>query len=73
MNCHVCGAKMNRIVTDLPFKLRNTGIVVVKGLPVVQCQSCREYLLDDPVMEEVEHILKQAGKSVEFEVVKFAA
>jgi YgiT-type zinc finger domain-containing protein len=64
---------MNRILTDIPFKLRDTGIIVVKGLPVIQCESCREYLLDDAVMEQVEDILSHAGKSIELEVVKFAA
>lgn len=73
MICHVCEAEMSRIITDLPFKLRDTGIVVVKDLPVIQCESCREYLLDDSVMEQVENIINHAGKSVEFEVVKFAA
>ncbi len=73
MICHVCGAEMNRITTDLPFKLRDNGIVVVRDLPVIQCSSCREYLLDDAVMEQVEGILNRAGKSIEFEVVKFAA
>ena len=73
MICHVCGAEMNRIITDLPFKLRNTGIVVIKGLPVIQCETCREYLLEDTIMEQVENILNHAEKSVELEVVKFAA
>ena len=73
MICHVCGAKMSQVITDLPFKLRDTGIVVIKGLPVIQCESCREYLLEDTVMEQIEGILNHAGKSIEFEVVKFAA
>lgn len=73
MICHVCGAKMSQVITDLPFKLRDTGIVVIKGLPVIQCESCREYLLEDAVMEQIEGILDHAGKSIEFEVVKFAA
>jgi len=73
MICHVCGAEMKRTITDMPFKLRDTGIVVVKELPVIQCESCREYLLDDAAMEQVEGVLSQAGKSIEFEVVRLAA
>ncbi len=38
MICHVCEAEMSRIITDLPFKLRDTGIVVVKDIPVRQCK-----------------------------------
>ncbi|OGL42439.1 MAG: YgiT-type zinc finger domain-containing protein [Candidatus Schekmanbacteria bacterium RBG_16_38_11] len=73
MNCHVCGSKMDETITDLPFKVRDTSIVIVKDMPVLQCQSCREYLLKDSIMQRLENILKAADRSVELEIVKFAA
>ena len=73
MNCHVCGSKMDETITDLPFKVRDTSIVIVKDMPVLQCQSCREYLLKDYIMQRLENILKAADRSVELEIVKFAA
>jgi len=73
MKCHICGAKMKKTRTNLPFKVSNDSIVIVNELPVVQCQSCREYLLEDSVMKRLEHILKESGKSVELEIVRFAA
>ena len=73
MNCHVCGASLKPVVTDLPFKVNETAIVIIKGLPAMQCENCQEYLIEDPVMERVEVILHKTGATVELEVVSFAA
>lgn len=73
MKCHVCGAKMSPQVTDLPFKLNETTIVILKGLPVRQCDGCNEYLLEDSVMERVEEILRQANSQAELEIIRYAA
>jgi YgiT-type zinc finger domain-containing protein len=47
MKCTVCGAAMKPVTTDLPFKLSENHIVIVKQLPVLQCGACREYLIED--------------------------
>ncbi len=73
MKCHVCGSKMENMITDLPFKINQTTIVILKGLPVSQCISCREYLLDDSVMESVEGILERVDSEAELEILKYAA
>lgn len=73
MKCHVCGSHLERVTTDLPFKVSERGIVIIKDLPVLQCENCREYLIEDPVMERVEKILEQGGDALELEVVRFAA
>ncbi len=51
MRCHVCGAEMRETKTDLPFKLTERSIVVVREVPAIQCSGCREYMLSDKVME----------------------
>lgn len=73
MKCHICGGQLQAMTTDLPFKVRENSIVIVKGLPALQCENCREYLLEDSVMERVDAILEKAGTSAELEVVRFAA
>ena len=73
MKCHVCGSKMKPVVTDLPFKVHNNTIVVLKNLPVLQCEGCTEYLLDDPVMQRVEKIIAKVDIVAELEVIKYAA
>lgn len=73
MKCHVCGSGMRRIVTDLPFKTGDHAIVIIKDLPVLQCDGCREFLIEDSVMERVEALLAKSGAAAELEVVRFAA
>ena len=47
MRVAVCGVELKPTRTDLPFKVGDTRIVILKNLPVVQCGSCPEYLLED--------------------------
>lgn len=73
MECHVCGANLEPVVTDLPFKVNQKKIVIVEDLPVHQCSQCREFLLEDRVMARVETILETTGAMTKLEVVKYAA
>jgi len=73
MNCHTCGSPMSTLVTSLPFKMSPASIVILKNLPVIQCNNCSEYLLDDPVMERVDAILNNVDLSAELEVISYAA
>ncbi len=73
MNCRVCGSEMHETSTDLPFKVAESTILILKSLPVIQCNGCGEFLIVDAVMERVEAILKKADTSVELEVVRYAA
>ena len=73
MKCHVCGSKMKSIITNLPFKVNETTIVILKDLPVLQCDSCSEYLLDDHVLKSVDEILRKIDTAAGLEVIKYAA
>ncbi|MCY4388495.1 MAG: type II toxin-antitoxin system MqsA family antitoxin [Desulfurellaceae bacterium] len=73
MKCTVCGAGMSPTTTDLPFKLSEERIVILKQLPVLQCTSCREYLIEDAVMARIEALLGRADSSAELEVLRYAA
>ena len=72
MRCTRCGAPMHEETTDLPFKVGATEIVVVRGVPVLECENCTEYLLLDAAMERIEEILEQRTPAAEIEVVRFA-
>ncbi len=73
MRCGVCGATLVLGITTLPFKVSDTTIIILKELPVYQCDNCSEYLLEDPVMSRVEQILAAVDTSAELEIIKYAA
>jgi len=73
MNCSVCGSDLKSIVTDLPFKISESTIVILKELPVQQCSNCLEYLIEDGIFEHVEKILSQVDTQAELEIVRYAA
>ena len=73
MKCLVCGATLRSITTDLPLKVSDRTIVVVKRLPVMQCEGCIEYLIEDSVLAKVDELLSGVDRSIELEVVPFAA
>ena len=62
MKCTVCGAELKATRTDLPFKVRETGIVILKNVPVVQCANCPQYLLEDAVVGRVDEILARGQR-----------
>jgi YgiT-type zinc finger domain-containing protein len=57
MRCTVCGAELKPTTTDLPFKISDSTIVILKSLPVVQCVKCPEYLIEDAVLRRVDELL----------------
>ena len=73
MRCTVCGALMSPVVTDLPFKLSEERIVILKQLPVLQCTACREYLIEDAVMARIDAMLARTDRTAELEVLRYAA
>jgi YgiT-type zinc finger domain-containing protein len=73
MKCHMCGSELKPQITDLPFKISETSIVILKGLPVLQCENYSEYALEDPVMERLEQRLKRVNAGAELEIIRYAA
>ena len=73
MKCRVCGAALRASITDLPFKVSDRTIVILKDLPVDQCEACSEYLIGDAVFARVETLLSGVDASVELEIIPFAA
>jgi YgiT-type zinc finger domain-containing protein len=73
IKCRVCGSRLSPLITDLPFKVSETTMVILKGLPVLQCDKCSVYLLEDAVMSRVEEILQRVDAAAELEVIHYAA
>jgi len=64
---------MQSVTTNLPFKINDVTIVIMKDLPVIQCVGCSEYLLDDAVLERVDAIVGKVDSAAELEVIRYAA
>ena len=73
VTCHVCGGEMRAATSDLPLRLAHNRIAIFKNMPVLQCEQCGEYLLDDSVMARVEQMLESVDAFAELEVVGYAA
>ena len=73
MKCTVCGSKLKPTHTDLPFKVRESTIVIFKDLPVLQCENCSEYMLQDDVLARVDEMLARVDSDAELEIVRYAA
>jgi YgiT-type zinc finger domain-containing protein len=73
MRCTVCGAELKATRTDLPFKVRERSIVILKNLPVMQCGNCPEYLIEDGVLSRIDDILDRVDSEAEVEIIRYAA
>ncbi|MBN2312821.1 MAG: YgiT-type zinc finger protein [Sedimentisphaerales bacterium] len=72
MTCHNCGGNLENLITNLPFKLNDDCIVIIKGLPVLQCHNCSEYVIEDQVMEKIDIILNKIDTTAELEILSYA-
>jgi YgiT-type zinc finger domain-containing protein len=73
MRCRLCGGLLERRVTDLPFKIGDSSIVILKALPVLQCRQCGDTELEHETMIRVDQVLAGVDTSSELEVIRFAA
>ncbi len=73
VRCHVWGGEMRKAVTDLPFRLGDHRILVVENLPVDQCSSCSEGLIEDKIMTAVDAMVDGIDQAAELEVRQYAA
>ncbi len=73
MKCRVCAGPQEPRVTDLPFKIGDSLIVILKDLPVLQCQQCGDIELENSVMLKVEQVLGAVDRSAELEIIRYAA
>lgn len=57
MRCRMCGGVMEARITNLPFKVGNFSIVILKAIPVLQCRQCGEAELEHQTMLRVDQLL----------------
>lgn len=73
MKCHVCGVQMRRVVTDLPFRVNRSVMIILKGLPLLECGECGAYALEEAVMERIHEIIGRLQSPTHLDAVLYAA
>lgn len=73
MRRRVCGGQLEARITDLPFKIGDSSIVILRSLPAFQCRQCSETELEHATMSRVEQLLATVDVSAELEVIRYAA
>jgi YgiT-type zinc finger domain-containing protein len=73
MRCRICGGLLEPRVTDLPFKISDSAIVILRSLPVLQCRQCGDTELEQVTMSRVDELLASVNGSAELEVIRYAA
>lgn len=73
MQCTVCGATLRATTSDLPFKVREHTIVILKNLPLLECTNCMQYLIADREFSRVEQMLAQVNGAAELEILRYVA
>lgn len=58
--------------SDLPFKVAEQTIVVLKELPVLQCRTCGADSIEDAVQSRVDEILAAVDEATELEIIRYA-
>jgi YgiT-type zinc finger domain-containing protein len=69
----VCAGLLESRVTDLPFKVGDSAIVILRSLPVLECRQCRETELEQATMARVDQLLAAVDASAELEVIRYDA
>ena len=73
MRCRICGGLLEPRVTDLPFKISDSSIVILRSLPVLQCRQCGDTELEQATMLRVDQLLAAVDGSAELEIIRYAA
>jgi YgiT-type zinc finger domain-containing protein len=64
---------MESRISDLPFKVSATTIVVLRSLPVWECTQCHDTEFEHETLRNIEAILAKVDPGAELEVIRYAA
>jgi hypothetical protein len=64
---------MTRVVSDLPFRVNRSAMIILRDLPLMECSECSAYALEDVVMERVHEIVQRLRSPSHLDAVRYAA
>lgn len=72
MKCHVCGTSMTRVVSELPFRVNQSVMIILRDLPLLECTECGAYAFEEKVMERVHEIVERLHCPSHLDAVLYA-
>ncbi len=45
--------------------------VIINNLPVIQCECCSAYTIDDPILKRVDEIMDNVNTDAELEIIEY--
>ena len=73
MKCHVCGNSVTRVVSDLPFRVNRSVMIILRDLPLMECSDCGAYAFEERVMERVHEMVQSLRSPSHLDAVRYAA
>ena len=73
MECHVCGTSMTGVVSELPFRVNRSVMIILRDLPILECTECGAYAFEEKVMERVHEIVERLQAPSHLEAILYAA
>jgi YgiT-type zinc finger domain-containing protein len=73
MKCYVCETSMTRVVSDLPFRVNRSVMIILRDLPLMECSECGAYVFEESVMERVHEIVQRLKSPSHLDPVLYAA
>jgi len=64
---------MTRVVSDLPFRVDRSVMIILRELPLIECRECSAYAFEERVMERVQEIVQRLKSPSHLEAVLYAA
>jgi len=64
---------MKRVVTDLPFRVNRSVMIILRDLPLMQCIECGAYAFEERIMERVHEIVQRLKSPSHLDAVLYAA
>ena len=59
MNCFMCKGNLEEKKVNYVVDLKDTIIIIIKGVPAKVCTQCGEQYFDDETAENIEKIVNQ--------------
>jgi len=72
MKCRSCAGLLEPRVTDLPFKIGDNSLAILRSLPVLECRECGCTELEPATKARVDRILAEVDESAGVAIIRYS-